>query len=88
MAYENLLTSLDNGIFTITINQPKKLNALSKGVFDDLELAVKEVYENDEITGAIITGSGDNEATIPGKCAAPPAPAIITLIPRVWAFLP
>lgn len=59
MAYENLLTSLENGIFTITINQPKKLNALSKGVFDDLELAVKEVYENDEITGAIITGSGD-----------------------------
>ena len=59
MAYENLLTSLENGIFTITINQPKKLNALSKGVFDDLELAVKEVYENEKITGAIITGSGD-----------------------------
>lgn len=59
MAYENLLTSLENGIFTITINQPKKLNALSKGVFDDLDLAVKEVYENKEITGAIITGNGE-----------------------------
>lgn len=59
MAYENILTDLEGGIFTITINQPKKLNALSKGVFDDLERAVKEVYENDEITGVIITGSGD-----------------------------
>lgn len=59
MAYENILTSLENGILTITINQPKKLNALSKGVFDDLDAAVKEVYSNDEITGVIITGAGD-----------------------------
>lgn len=59
MAYENILTSLENGIFTITINQPKKLNALSQGVLSDLRAAVKEVYENDEITGAIITGAGE-----------------------------
>jgi enoyl-CoA hydratase len=59
MSYENILTSIENGIFTITINKPKKLNALSKGVFDDLDEAVKEVYSNDEITGVIITGSGD-----------------------------
>ncbi|MGB0368434.1 MAG: enoyl-CoA hydratase/isomerase family protein [Flavobacteriales bacterium] len=59
MNYDNLLTELSNGILTITINQPKKLNALSKGVFDDLDMVVKEVYANSEITGAIITGSGD-----------------------------
>lgn len=59
MAYEFILTSLDNGVLTITINQPQKLNALSKGVFDDLDVAVKEVYRNDAITGVIITGSGD-----------------------------
>lgn len=59
MAYENILTSLENGILTITINQPKKLNALSKGVFDDLDAAVKEVYSNQEITGVIITGAGE-----------------------------
>lgn len=59
MAYENILTSLENGIFTITINQPKKLNALSQGVLSDLRAAVKEVYENDDISGAIITGAGE-----------------------------
>ena len=32
-------------------------------------------------TGTPITGSVVKEATMPGKCAAPPAPAIITLIP-------
>lgn len=59
MAYQNILTSLENGILTITINQPKKLNALSQGVLSDLRSAVKEVYENSEIKGAVITGAGD-----------------------------
>ena len=59
MAYENLLTSLDQGIFTITINQPSKLNALSKGVLQDLKAAVSEVYDRSDISGAIITGSGE-----------------------------
>ena len=34
-----------------------------------------------------MTGSVVIEATIPGKCAAPPAPAIITLIPLSLASL-
>ena len=33
-------------------------------------------------TGTPMTGSGVAEATIPGRCAAPPAPAITTRIPR------
>ena len=37
--------------------------------------------------GTPITGKGVKEATMPGKCAAPPAPAMITLVPFLWAFL-
>ena len=59
MAYENILSSLENGILTITINRPEKLNALSEGVLDDLSNAVDEVYDNDGIKAAIITGSGE-----------------------------
>jgi enoyl-CoA hydratase len=59
MTYDNLLTSLNQGIFTITINQPSKLNALSKGVLQDLKGAVAEVYDRADIKGAIITGSGE-----------------------------
>ena len=33
-------------------------------------------------TGTPITGSGVAEATMPGRCAAPPAPAMITRRPR------
>jgi enoyl-CoA hydratase len=59
MTYENILTSLNNGILTITINRPDKLNALSQGVLADLRAAVSEVYANDGVKAAIITGAGD-----------------------------
>jgi enoyl-CoA hydratase len=56
--YQTLLTSLDNGIYTITINRPDKLNALNKDVFSDLDKAVDEINSNAEIRSAIITGAG------------------------------
>jgi enoyl-CoA hydratase len=56
--YTTLLTHLDNGIFTITINRPDKLNALNSVVFADLNKALNEVYENDAIKSVIITGAG------------------------------
>lgn len=56
--YQTLLTSLENGIFSITINRPNKLNALNKQVMSDLNDAMDEVYNNNEIKSVIITGAG------------------------------
>ncbi|TAL41785.1 MAG: enoyl-CoA hydratase [Chitinophagaceae bacterium] len=56
--YQTLLTSLEAGIFIITINRPDKLNALNKTVFDELNLVLDEVQSNNEIKSVIITGSG------------------------------
>ena len=56
--YTTLLTSFDNGIFTITINRPDKLNALNKDVLADLDKVMDEVASNAEIKSAIITGAG------------------------------
>jgi len=56
--YSTLLTSLENGILTITINRPDKLNALNKDVFNDLDAVMDEVYQKAEIKSAIITGAG------------------------------
>ena len=56
--YTTILTSLENGIFTITINRPDKLNALNAAVFADLNTALDEVYSNAAIQSVIITGSG------------------------------
>lgn len=56
--YQTILTVLENGIFTITINRPDKLNALNAMVLTELEQAVDEVHNNPEVRSAIITGSG------------------------------
>ena len=56
--YQTILTTLDNGIFTITINRPDKLNAINKDVMNDLDKVIDEVESNKEIKAAIITGSG------------------------------
>lgn len=56
--YQTLLSSLENGILTITINRPDKLNALNKDVFADLDKALVEIYSNKEIRSVIITGAG------------------------------
>ena len=56
--YTTILTGLDNGIFTITINRPEKLNALNVAVFNDLDKALDEILINPEIKTAIITGAG------------------------------
>ncbi|HYO22960.1 MAG TPA: enoyl-CoA hydratase-related protein, partial [Flavisolibacter sp.] len=56
--YTTLLTSLDSGLFTITVNRPDKLNALNRDVMNDLNLVLDEVENNSEIKGVIITGAG------------------------------
>jgi len=56
--YTTLLSTIENGIYIITINRPDKLNALNKDVFTDLNNAVTEIESNVEIKSAIITGAG------------------------------
>src|SRR5687768_8916956 len=57
--YSAITTSLENGVLLITINRPDKLNALNKTVFEELNTAIDEVYNNHEIKSAIITGAGE-----------------------------
>ncbi len=56
--YQTILTSLENNILTITINRPDKLNALNKTVMKELSAVIDEVYKNENIRSAIITGAG------------------------------
>ncbi|MBL7744181.1 MAG: enoyl-CoA hydratase/isomerase family protein [Chitinophagaceae bacterium] len=56
--YNTLLVQTENGICTITVNRPDKLNALNKAVFDDLNTALDDIQVNDNIKSVIITGAG------------------------------
>jgi enoyl-CoA hydratase len=47
-----------NGILTVTLNRPEKLNALSTDVLDALEEIFKTTKENKKIKALLITGNG------------------------------
>jgi enoyl-CoA hydratase len=56
--YKTLLTSLEKGIFIVTVNRPDKMNALNKDVMSDFDAVIKEIESNTEVKAAIITGAG------------------------------
>lgn len=58
MNYKTLITSLEHGIFTVSLNRPDKMNALNKDVMADLDEVITEIEKNPEIKGVIFTGSG------------------------------
>lgn len=58
MTYNTLLTELKEGILTVTINRPEKMNALNREVFNDLDGVMDEIAASPDIRSAIITGAG------------------------------
>lgn len=59
MNYENLVSKTLNGITTITINRPKKLNALNKETIQELHDAFDAADNDKETKVIIVTGSGE-----------------------------
>lgn len=57
--FENLLYSARDGVATITINRPDKLNTLSRETLGELGNAVQTVLETSDLRAAVITGAGD-----------------------------
>jgi enoyl-CoA hydratase len=56
--YNTLLTGLTNGIFSITINRPDKLNALNNEVLTELDHALDSIYSDAGIKTVLLTGAG------------------------------
>ena len=59
MTFETVLTSLQDGVLTITINRPDKLNALNAKTIEELHEALLEAENDKQIKVVIITGSGE-----------------------------
>lgn len=53
-----VLFNVENGIALITLNRPKRHNAINRALMTDLLDRVEEVSKSDEIRVAIITGNG------------------------------
>ena len=59
MSYNNIISEFENGITTITINRPNKLNALNKDTIQELHDAFDEAHNDNDTKVIILTGSGE-----------------------------
>jgi enoyl-CoA hydratase len=57
MTYENVLVETRGNVGLITLNRPKSLNALAKGLVRDLGAALDVYDEDDNIRAIVLTGS-------------------------------
>ncbi|MEE4271394.1 MAG: enoyl-CoA hydratase-related protein [Thermoanaerobaculales bacterium] len=58
MSDQNIEISDEDGVRTITINRPDKLNALNIATVGELDAAVAEAEADDQVFALVITGSG------------------------------
>ncbi|MAY61089.1 MAG: enoyl-CoA hydratase [Rhizobiales bacterium] len=54
-----ITTDIHEGVATITIDRPEKLNALSLAMYDALGAAFAEANRNDAVNAVVLTGAGD-----------------------------
>jgi enoyl-CoA hydratase len=59
MRFKTLLVHFENDISIITIDRPKKLNALNSETISELHHAIKEADANKNIRAIILTGNGE-----------------------------
>lgn len=59
MEYQNIFTEEENHVATITINRPKKLNALNKQTIVELHDVFKKLDRDSKTKVIIITGNGE-----------------------------
>ncbi|MBM3155359.1 MAG: enoyl-CoA hydratase [Chloroflexi bacterium] len=58
MAYEAIILEKSDGIATLTLNRPDKLNSLNHTILQEMVEAIDDVREDDEIKVLVITGAG------------------------------
>lgn len=58
MNYEQILYEVEDGILTLTLNRPEKLNAFTAKMLEEMVDALDHADKDDEVRSIIITGSG------------------------------
>lgn len=63
MSDELILTQIDGGVLTVTLNEPKRRNPLGHQVRLALVAALSEAEKNPEVLAVVLTGAGGNFST-------------------------
>ena len=58
MSYETILTNIEDGILTITLNRPERLNAWTYQMGGELAAAITQANTNDDVIAIVVTGAG------------------------------
>ena len=58
MDYKQIICEKREGVMTITLNRPEKLNAYSEIMVHEIIAAISEARDDDECRAVIITGTG------------------------------
>jgi enoyl-CoA hydratase/carnithine racemase len=57
-AYENVVVEIADGIGTLTLNRPDKLNAFAGAMRQEIAAAVRELAASDDVRVLVVTGAG------------------------------
>ncbi len=58
MDYEQILTETKDGVLTITLNRPERLNAWTARMGNELRTAFDRADDDDEVRAIVVTGAG------------------------------
>ncbi len=58
MAYEKILLARDNGLATITLNAPDRLNAVSRKMIAEIKQCWEELAADTSVRAVLLTGAG------------------------------
>ncbi|MGA1278370.1 MAG: enoyl-CoA hydratase-related protein [Candidatus Kapaibacteriota bacterium] len=58
MTFETIITTLESGIFTITLNRPDSYNACNEQLTTELQDALQYAHDTEEVRCVVLTGAG------------------------------
>lgn len=58
-AEKRVLCQIEDGVALLTLNRPDALNALNAALLAELDMALTDLEENEEVGALVITGAGD-----------------------------
>ena len=56
--FENITLTKENGVATITLNRPEKLNSFNTDMHEDLRCALDDIASDNETRALLLTGAG------------------------------
>lgn len=57
--FENILLDIDGTVAILTVNRPKKMNAVNNATVEELDQAIDQIEKNPDLRALILTGAGE-----------------------------